>query len=298
MERRALFSPAEKGFRLFFYFLEVFSRVISCKTCPEKDTGDSRMNSLRLSDNSAGTLRIVEKDGIQAVSARELHKGLNIQKRFSEWWKTNSKDFVENEDFTGVYLKVQGNQYGGEQELQDYAISLDMAKSICLMSRTEIGRQYRQYLINLEKAWNSPEKVMERALAIAHQKAEEATRRIMEMQPKALVYDRISNASGLKSVEEVAKNLGWGKNNFFALMRGTGIFYYSNSASGKINLPKQDFIKAGYFKTVEEPYRRGDKDVVYTKIYVTGKGETWLANKLNEAVEDSADKWIGKEAQV
>lgn len=115
---------------------------------------------------------------------------------------------------------------------------------------------------------------------------------IEEQKPKALVYDKICNADGLKSVEQVASNLGWGKNNFFALMRGMGIFFYSSKdADGrKINLPKREYVERGYFVTKEEPYTRGDKDRLYTKIYVTGKGETWLANKLNEAVEDSAEK--------
>lgn len=106
---------------------------------------------------------------------------------------------------------------------------------------------------------------------------------IEEQKPKALVYDKICNADGLKSVEQVASNLGYGKNNFFALMRGMGIFFYSSKdADGrKVNLPKREYVERGYFVTKEEPYTRGDKDYLYTKIYVTGKGEAWLAELDN-----------------
>lgn len=97
------------------------------------------------------TLQIIENNGIQTVSARELYKGLEISKRFSEWFGINSKDFIENEDFTSVLTSTVVNN-GAKREIQDYAISIDMAKAICLMSRTDLGKKYRTYLINLEKA--------------------------------------------------------------------------------------------------------------------------------------------------
>lgn len=87
------------------------------------------------------------------MSARALHTGLEISRRFSTWFETNSQGFVENEDYTSVLSGTVVNN-GAHREIQDYSLSVDMAKHICLMSRTEKGKQIRQYFIDLEKAWN------------------------------------------------------------------------------------------------------------------------------------------------
>lgn len=89
------------------------------------------------------------------VSARDLHGALGVSKRFSAWFEVNSQEFVENEDFTSVLSSTVVNN-GALRELQDYKLSVDMAKHICLMSRTEKGKLIRQYFIDLEKAWNTP----------------------------------------------------------------------------------------------------------------------------------------------
>ena len=89
------------------------------------------------------------------VSARDLHGALGVSKRFSAWIEVNSQGFAENEDFTSVLVSTVVNN-GALRELQDYKLSVDMAKHICLMSRTEKGKLIRQYFIDLEKAWNTP----------------------------------------------------------------------------------------------------------------------------------------------
>lgn len=102
------------------------------------------------------------------VSARDLHGALGVSKRFSAWFEVNSQGFVENEDFTSVLVSTEVQNNGGVQirDLHDYKLSVDMAKHICLMSRTEKGKLIRQYFIDLEKAWNTPEQAFARALRI------------------------------------------------------------------------------------------------------------------------------------
>lgn len=76
-------------------------------------------------------LFILKNNGSEPqVSARYLHEHLGVGKRFSAWFETNSQGFTENEDFSRAYLKVQANRYGGEQEIDDYLMTTDMAKHI------------------------------------------------------------------------------------------------------------------------------------------------------------------------
>lgn len=96
------------------------------------------------------------------VSARELHDGLEIKSNFTTWFERMCEyGFTENDFFPKM------EESTGGRPSMDYQISVDMAKQICMIQRTEKGRQYRQYFLDLEKAWNTPEQVMARALKLA-----------------------------------------------------------------------------------------------------------------------------------
>lgn len=221
------------------------------------------------------------------VSARDLHKALDIEKRFSAWFETNAQGFVEGEDYRGVYLKVQCNQYGGEQELQDYACSLDMAKHICLMSRTEKGKQCRQYLINLEKAWNDPAQVMARALKVADQtiaqlsaKAEQLEIENKEMQPKAIFADAVSASDTSILVRDLAKIIKqngkeMGEKRFYKWLREHGYIIKGSTQ------PTQRAMEMGLFEIVERTVQRADMPPIVTSTTkITGKGQQYFINKL------------------
>ena len=159
------------------------------------------------------------------VSARDLYEALGISKRFSAWWETNAQGFIDGMDYRGAYLEVQGNQYGGSQMIQDYICTLDMAKHICLMSHTGKGKQCRQYLIDLEKAWNSPEKIMARALEIAHRTIADLTTQVEELRPKGEYFDELVDRNLLTSFRDTAKELGIGEKEFIRYLTEKGYIY-------------------------------------------------------------------------
>lgn len=221
------------------------------------------------------------------VSARELHKALEVSKRFSVWFETNSQGFVENEDFRGAYLKVQGNQYGGEQEVQDYEMSVDMAKHLCLMSRTDKGKQCRQYLIDLEKAWNTPEQVMARALKLADKTIDklkventQLQEKIEQDKPKTIFADAVSATDTSILVRDMAKmirqnGVPMGEKRFYRWLRDNGYICQRST------MPTQKAMELGLFEIVVRTIERNDKLPLETKTArITGKGQIYFANKF------------------
>ena len=108
------------------------------------------------------------------VSGRELHALLELETRYNDWFlRMCEYGFQERKDFCSILSKSSGGRPG-----TDHAVTIPMAKEICMLQRTAKGKQCREYFISCEEAWNSPDKIMERALQIAHRRAIEAERRI------------------------------------------------------------------------------------------------------------------------
>lgn len=105
------------------------------------------------------------------VSARELHDFLEVKTAYKDWFPRMCEyGFTEGQDFNPLkneQVQIEGGRTV-TRHILDAALTIDMAKEICMIQRSEKGKQARQYFIQLEKDWNSPEKVMARALDIAH----------------------------------------------------------------------------------------------------------------------------------
>ena len=231
----------------------------------------------------------------QTVSARELHEQLEISKRFSAWFETNSQGFVEGEDFTSVLSGTVVNN-GAHRELQDYNLTVDMAKHLCLMSRTEKGKQCRQYLLDLEKAWNTPEQVMAGALKIANRTIDslkEHNTKLIEdcerMKPKEIFADAVPASKTSILIGDLAKLICQngcqiGQKRLFEWMRANG--YLILRKGSDYNMPTQRSMEMGLFEIKESTHLNGDGLNVISKTpKVTGKGQQYFINKFMKQAE-------------
>lgn len=103
---------------------------------------------------------INEKEEV-VISSRDLHQYLDIQTRYNVWiLRMLEYGFEENLDYQRVTQKC--DTPGGVQNQMDYILKIDMAKEICMIQRSERGRQARKYFIEIEKQFNSPEAIIAR----------------------------------------------------------------------------------------------------------------------------------------
>lgn len=173
-------------------------------------------------------IKVTTKGDTQVVSARELYKGLEIKKRFSAWVSDNFKDFIEDVDFKGVLISTPFNpKYpdGKQQELQDYAITISMAKELCMMSHTELGKKYRKYFLELERKWNNPQEVVKRGYAILQNENKQLKIENNELKPKADKYDRYLSNKGLITITEIAKEYGMSGRELNKFLHEKGVIY-------------------------------------------------------------------------
>lgn len=224
------------------------------------------------------------------VSARELHTGLEITDRFSRWFERMSAyGFSEGNDFTSVKSSTLVNN-GAEREITDYRISIDMAKQICMIQRSEKGRQYRQYFLDLEKAWNTPEQIFARALKMADQtiaKLKDTNKSLVEKieadKPKTIFADAVSTSHTSILIGDLAKlicqnGVQTGQKRLFQWMRENG---YLMKTGASYNMPMQRYIEQGLFEVKESSVQNPDGSVRVTRTTkVTGKGQLYFINKF------------------
>lgn len=223
------------------------------------------------------------------VSARDLHEGLEINTDFRKWFpRMTEYGFAENVDWKRVYQKCP--TLGGAQNMVDYQISVDMAKQICMIQRSEKGRLYRQYFLDLEKAWNTPEQVFARALRMADKTIESLKadntvllESVERMRPKEVFADAVSGSQTSILIGELAKLLKQngieiGQRRLFSWMRENGFLIKRGSSR---NMPTQKGMELGLFEIKEGSYINGAGANITTKTTkVTGKGQQYFVNKF------------------
>lgn len=217
------------------------------------------------------------------VSARQLHKSLEVKTRFSQWVEQNFKILEEGYDFTSVVGTTVVNN-GANRKLQDYVLSLDAAKNLAMVSKTDKGKEVRQYFIQVEKDFNSPEKIMARALKIADRKIIKLEATIEEQRPKVIFANAVSASRTSILVGEFAKlmrqnGVNLGQNRMFAWLRENG--YLINRQGSDRNMPTQKSMELGLFEIKETTINHSDGHISINKTpKITGKGQLYFADKL------------------
>lgn len=232
------------------------------------------------------------EQGEAQVSARELYQALEIKKsyRFSQWFETNAKHLIENEDFTSVDTTTVVNN-GAIKTIQDYLLTVDAAKQISLMSGTEKGKQVRMYFIEVEKRYkqlaSDPSYQMALGLKASQQLLEHKDKIIAEMKPKALFADAVSASQTSILVGELAKllkqnGIDTGANRLFTWLRDNG--YLIRRKGTDYNMPTQKSMEMGLFEIKEHNHINLNGVNVTTKTpKVTGKGQQYFINKFLQA---------------
>lgn len=218
--------------------------------------------------------------GEPTVLGRELHEFLGVTTRYNDWFpRMVEYGFTEGKDFYSFLSKT--SETGGRPST-DHLLTIDMAKEICMIQRTEVGKQARQYFIQVEKDYNSPEKIMARALRIAEKELSTLKLDVERMKPKEIFADSVASSHTSILIGELAKILkanGYetGQKRLFETFRQDGFLIKRKGSD--YNMPTQKAMELGLFEIKETVITNPDGSIRVSKTTkVTGKGQIYFVN--------------------
>lgn len=224
------------------------------------------------------------------VSGRELHKALEVGTEYAKWFERMCEyGFTEGQDYSSFLTNRSDGKAGKPRT--DHQLTIDMAKELCMIQRTEIGKRCREYFLTIERHWNSPEAIMARALQFANQRLElimqqnnelletnsRQAKQIAEMQPKVTYYDIVLNCPNVIPISTIAKDYGKSAVWLNKWLHDHEIQY----RQGKVWLLYQKYADKGYTKskTYAIPDDNGDSQAKTLTCW-TMKGRLFLYDLL------------------
>lgn len=221
------------------------------------------------------------------VSGRELHEALEVETPYKKWFdRMTEYGFSEKSDFWTILSESTGGR-----PATDHQLTIPMAKELCMLQRTDKGKQMRQYFIAVEEQWNSPDAIMARALQLSNAKLKQLEthccqlettvavqeQQIAELQPKASYYDVVLNCKDLLSITSIAKDYGKSGTWLNNYLHEKGVQY----KQGKIWLLYQKYAEKGYTSTKTQTFP-GNDGQQHTNIhtYWTQKGRLFIYSLL------------------
>ncbi|NLB52055.1 MAG: oxidoreductase [Syntrophomonadaceae bacterium] len=222
-------------------------------------------------------IKVTYNNDRPTVLGRDLHSFLVVDTEYRHWFPRMCEyGFTEGVDFRSFL-----NESTGGRPAQDHQLTIDMAKEISMLQRTEKGKLARLYFIDLEKKWNSPEAVMARALQMANRKILDLQNRIELDKPKTIFADAVTASKSSILIGDLAKILrqnGYdiGQNRLFMYLRQNGYLIKSGASR---NMPTQRSMDMSLFEIKETTLSNPDGSIRITKTpKVTGKGQVYFIN--------------------
>lgn len=250
-------------------------------------------------EQNTGMIAISYENDRPTVLGRDLHEKLGIKSRYNDWLARMCEyGFAENEDYIAITQKKVTAQ-GNETTYTDHQLTLDMAKQICMIQRTDEGRRYREYFLDIERRRNDPQAVMARSLLYASRQIESITSalnavnaQLEEAKPKIVFADSVQTSKASILVGDLSKLLRqngvlMGQKRLFTWLREHG---YLIKGGESHNMPTQRSMEAQLFEIKESSVSNPDGSIRVTKTpKVTGKGQIYFVNLFLRDLEKSAE---------